>query len=173
MKNSILFIFLLMISGCASITGYHFEPKNTKEAEKLISYSVDEFENNAWLKSESVVNLDHASAVYNFRAFFDQDKNLNFVQVYINLRFTDWYFINDAVMRNEKVSLTEIGRDVVSGGSVHENVAVNLSTDTLKRMSNQDTRIKLKGRRGDYIFTVSKNMSKAFLNQLSLHTHKI
>ena len=173
MKKSISFIFLLMINGCASITGYHFEPKNTKEAEKLISYSVDEFENHSWLQSESVINLDHANAVYKFRAFFDRDKQLNYVQVYINLRFTDWYFINDAVMKNEDVSLSKIDRNVVISSSVHENVAVNISTDILNQMSKQDTRIKLKGRRGDYIFTVSKNMSKAFLNQLSLHTQKI
>ena len=168
MNKYILLISLLIVSGCASITGYHFEPESTKEAETLITYTVDEFENDSWLKSEAVVNLDHASAVYNFRARFGENKKLDFVQVYINLRFTDWYFINDAAMKNEKISLTEINRDVLSAGALHENVAVNISSETLDRMSMQDTKIKLKGSHGDYIFTVSKIMSKAFLNQLNL-----
>ena len=75
MNKCTWFLLLLLISGCASITGYHFEPESTEDAEKLISYKVDEFDNTAWLKSEAVANLDHASAIYNFRAFFDEQKN--------------------------------------------------------------------------------------------------
>jgi len=166
MKSLLLSLSLLALSGCASITGYNFEPDNVESASALISYQVDEFDEVARLKTEPVVNMDHANAIYHLRAYVDLSNEVKNIQVYVNLRVSTWYFISDAAMKSESISLTKIDREVVSGGYVHEDVAVNISKETLERMAEKDTLIKLKGKRGDYVFSVSKNMSEAFLSNL-------
>ncbi|WP_141706624.1 hypothetical protein [Aliivibrio logei] len=152
------------------MTGYHFEPDSIESAESLISYNVDEFEGDAWLKTEPVANMEYANAIYNLRAYFNDNEQLQFIQVYVNLRVSDWYFINDAAMKSENVTLSTIDKEVVSGGYVHENVAVNISIETLKRIAQKDTLVKLKGKKGNYIFSINHNVSAAFLNKLAFKT---
>ena len=169
MKFLIIPVLITILSACASLAGYQFEPKSVDSAEKLITYESDDFENVAWLTSEPIVNLNHANAVYNYRALFDENDKLQAIQVYVNLRLKNWYFIEDALMKNEHVTLTKIDRMAVGGGTVHEDVAINLNMSLLEKMSVKDTQIKLKGKRGDYIFAVSQTMSQAFLNKLNNH----
>jgi len=149
MKKIILSLSLLVLSGCASITGYNFEPDNIESANSLISYKIDEFDESARLRTEPVVNMDHANAIYHLRAYFDKSNKVRSIQVYVNLRVSSWYFIDDVAMKSESVSLTKIDREVVGGGYLHEDIAVNISKETLDRMAEKDTLIKLKGKRGD------------------------
>ncbi len=166
LRTIIPFVFTMLIMGCASISGYDFEPDSLADAEGLMSYHVDEFEGDAWLKTEPVVNLEHPSAIYHLRAHYTNHGKMNFLQVYVNLRVSDWYFLEGVAMKGESATLTKIDREVVSGGYVHEDVAVNISIDTLNRMSQRDTKIKLKGKRGDYVFSVNKHISKAMLDSI-------
>ena len=166
MMRLIIPLLLLVLSGCASVTGYHFEPDSTNDAKALISYSVDDFEGDSWLRTEPVVNMDHANAVYHLRAHYGRDNALTSIQVYVNFRTSNWYFFNDAVMKGENVRFIPIDREVVSGGYVHEDFAVEIDLDTLKRMAAKDTLIKLKGKRGEYVFSTNKYLSSAFLAEL-------
>lgn len=63
MKIVAIVLFTVLLSACASMMGYHFEPKTMADAASLITYEVDEFEGDAWLKTESVANMEHPSEV--------------------------------------------------------------------------------------------------------------
>lgn len=164
---SMLFFFL---TGCLSVAGYKWEPKTFEAAEEMIAYSPDEFEGGGWLKSEPVTNMTYGNAIYHLRANLDESSDVNFIQIYVNLRLSNWLFVRDVAIKSEDAELVQIDTNVFDGGYVHENVAVTISKETLVRMANNETLIKLKGKKGNYIFSVNKNIAGAFLKQLDLHT---
>lgn len=172
MKKILFYITPLLcffLGGCASITGYHSAPTEVSEASKLITYDYDEFDKEGWLSTAKYLGpFGNGSdgVTYNYRAKYREGK-LEFVQLYMTLMANDWYFINEiSDTSNDSFNLIEIDREVMSGSVIHEDFAITLNIGQLKSFAKQDKRFKVSGKRGSGVFTVSKQVTSAFIKEL-------
>lgn len=97
---------------------------------------------------------------YMLRSFLNDDGTAA-TQIYVSVRLGQWAFIDRAYSHGERLSLTEIDRDVVScsgsaysGCSLKEDVAINISKNELEIYSESGLTFKVYGDGGSASFVV-------------------
>ena len=168
-------IFVLIMSmflfGCV-LTPYNSPPKNESSVVKKVSYRYDEFQKIGWLETEEylaeIENGWNAGITHHYRAQFNEQGDLNTIQLYMILMANEWYFINDIRDSNGNAyNFVKIDSEVFSGGAIHEHFAITISKEQLLYFSSVDKKFKVLGKRNSGVFSVSKYLSSAFLKRLN------
>jgi hypothetical protein len=164
-------LFILIITACSSITGYHQPAKDEQSVSKLITYKYDEFEKIGWLSTANYLGQfedGYSGVTHYYRANYDSNNKLVFIQLYMTLMASDWYFIDNILdTKGTKFDFVAIDRQVMSGSAVHETFAITITKSQLEEFAKSDLRLKVNGKRYSGIFTVSKYLSSAFLHSLN------
>ena len=164
-------LFILVLTGCASITGYHQPAKNEQSVNKLITYKYDEFEKTGWLSTAKYLGEfenGYSGVTHSYRAKYDSNNRLVFIQLYMTLMASDWYFINSVLdTKGTKFDFVKIDREVMTGSVVHETFGITITKKQLEKFAEIALLLKVSGKRYDGIFTVSKHLSAAFLNSIN------
>jgi uncharacterized protein YceK len=171
LSKFITILFILVLTGCASITGYHQPAKDEQSANKLITYKYDEFKKMSWLSTAKYLGgfkNGYDGVTHSYRAKYDSNNKLVFIQLYMTLMASDWYFINSVLdTKGTKFDFVQIDREVMSGNGVHETFGITITKKQLEKFAENQLRLKVSGKRYDGIFTVSKHLSSAFLNSIN------
>ncbi|MBA6380978.1 MULTISPECIES: hypothetical protein [unclassified Colwellia] len=166
-----IMLFLLILTGCASVTGFHQPAKNEQSVNKLITYKYDDFEKTGWLSTAKYLgefDNGYNGVTHSYRANYDSKNKLVFIQLYMTLMASDWYFINNVLdTKGTKFDFVKIDREVISGGTVHETFGITITKNQLEVFAKKDLLLKVSGKRHYGIFTLSKHLSAAFLGAIN------
>lgn len=173
-RNQIVssFFILLVLTGCSSITGFNlFAPSDEQSVAELITYEYDEFDKDAWLSTavyQDTLENDGGDILYHYRALYDKNNRLKFIQLYMKLRTFGWSFINDIKdVEGNKFKFSQIDREAITGNVVHETFAIIITKKQLAQFAQKDHRFKIIGDRDRDVFSVSKYVSSAFLKAVN------
>lgn len=168
----ILIVSCFSLISCMSVTGARKTPENSFEVKKLISYEYDQFKKVGWLHSADydapVEDGWNTSVKYSFRANYNENNKLSFIQLYMIYTSQNWLFINSLNDSNGKYYNPLLIDKYVNGGYVYETFGITISKKQLEDFSFKDYRFKVSGKNGSGIFTISKFVSEAFLTELNL-----
>lgn len=178
MKIAPLLFFVFVISGCQSLKHLYYDvydvsftPK--QQSQVKIKYDYDKFEKNGWLSSDYYMsefkeNMYLNGIIYKFRSYYNRDnKKPDFTQIYFVFKIPDWYFIDEVYGENGKrFDFSEIDREVWTAGNVYETFAITLTDEDLEELMKDDFDMKIVGKRGSEIFSISSVVSKAFFNEV-------
>ncbi|MFV0577030.1 MAG: hypothetical protein ACK5NC_16645 [Vibrio sp.] len=171
---SISAILVSLLAGCSSIDGDQVSVESAQAVNDQMTIKRDAITNSLDLQTESYWTKceDVWEGVgYRYRSSFYQSGNQH-TQLYIRLKSSQGAFgINKAFDDNgENYTVDVYQPEVKSDSVVHENFAVNFTTEQLEKASKGPLVMHLKGEKNDCTFTVDQPVSYAFyLNFVELN----
>ena len=145
-----LIIYFLSI-GCAGTGTLYETPDQVAQATKVRE---DPYTNTTWITSPSANCGDSLKKCY-FRTAFINGK-FAFYQLVVTVRIYSWLFLDTAYdIQGNKLDLVELDRRVLSGGTIKEIVAVNLTDQYMVQAMTDGLNISIRGKRGQTIVKLS------------------
>lgn len=171
-KIIITSILCVLLVGCKSLKIAYYDAHtvvNTPSApsQVIINYDVDEFTQQAWLTTEyhhsDFKDNNYSNGiVYKFRSLY-KGGSPSFTQIYFSLKLPDWYFVDKAIGKGgHEFEFIRIDRETWSAGNVYETFAINLNESEMNFLKEADYDIKIIGKRGSEVITISSIVAKAF-----------
>lgn len=167
----------LLFSGCMG-AGYDLLPDDKEEVSKSITIEHDNFKNQTWLRTPAYLirkgMTDRFPVIATYRAVKKGDE-LQFIQLYLQIKGTEWAFFNEAVGEDGyRFDFVKIDKDVNSYGAVKTGIVtivdevfgLNISMEQLEKIATKDYAIKVYGKKRQGEFIMPKHISEAFLSKL-------
>lgn len=166
-------ILLALVTGCASTT-----PDSASAAQNSVTIETDEFNDSTWIKTPLYLSRQGFTDTFPvriaLRAYYQQD-DLQFIQLYVTKKSTDWGFYHSANGQDgTPLAFVEVDNNVdvdygLSSVHVDEDFALVLPRAYLDKMSAEDWKIKVYGKRDEGVFVVPRAFTQGFLNKIECH----
>ncbi|HAS14275.1 MAG TPA: hypothetical protein DCS01_03120 [Idiomarina abyssalis] len=172
-KGLVVLSLSIGLSACVATA-----PSSVSESEQSVSIERDEFNGQTWIRTPLFLSrqgfTDTFPVSIAYRALY-KDQERVFIQLYVTKKSTEWGFYHTANGQDgTELPFVDVDKQVDANtqlGSVYvdEDFALKLSRDYLSKMSQEDWKIKVYGKRDEGVFMVPKTFTQGFLNKLECY----